>query len=153
MARLWRPSIPLDVQYRVALRQIGTLWIEEAVRGARASRKLRHWVDSAKQRLMELYHCDALHLDHDPPLAARQRKGTGKNTVYTPAANDPEHLIYRPKAEHQIKTNVRGDHGQYPDRVLIKRERKRNKPAAKYSRKYSWPKRKLRSASRWPKKK
>jgi hypothetical protein len=73
-----------------------------------------------------------LRLDHDPPLAARPRfrRGLGKKTYYQPPANDPDHLVYRPhgpefEGSHLIKTNVRGDHGQFPDRVLIKRENRK----------------------------
>ena len=66
------------------------------------------------------------HLDHDPPLAARQfNSRTGK---YTPAANDPAYLIYRKAEDHRIKTLIRGEHGQYSDIALIKRERRRAKP-------------------------
>ena len=50
-----------------------------------------------------------LHLDHDPALGARKRKGEGKKTVYDPPANSPDHLIYREKHDHHIKTNVRGE--------------------------------------------
>jgi hypothetical protein len=88
-----------------------------------------------------------LRLDHDPPLAARQRlqySGVVRPT-YIPDANDPDHLFYRPHGpqhagSHLIKTNVRGDHGQHPDRVLIKRARRltENKP----------PKRKVKIKSR-----
>ena len=72
-----------------------------------------------------------MRLDHDPPLAARpkHRRGLGKRTYYIPDANDPNHLFYRPHGaqfagSHLIKTNVRGDHGQHPDRVLIKKNRR-----------------------------
>jgi hypothetical protein len=85
--------------------------------------------------------CDAkdLQLDHDPPLGARERKGDD----YKPAANDPDYLIYRPKVEHAVKTRIRGEHGQYSDLVLIKRERRRLKKKIKAKR--SWPKRKMQS--------
>lgn len=48
---------------------------------------------------------------------------------YEPDANDPDHLFYRPHGpefdgSHLIKTNVRGDHGQHPDRVLIKKQKR-----------------------------
>jgi hypothetical protein len=70
-----------------------------------------------------------LRLDHDPPLGGRPKTGDGKRTVYTPSANDPDHLFYRPHGtefdgSHLIKTNVRGDHGQHPDRVLIKKQKR-----------------------------
>jgi hypothetical protein len=68
---------------------------------------------------------DALQLDHDPALAARQFNA--RTGIYVPDANDPDHLIYREKHAHLIKTNTRGDGAQHPDRVLIKRERRRRK--------------------------
>ena len=99
-----------------------------------------------------------LHLDHDPALGARKRKGEGKKTVYDPPANSPDHLIYREKHDHHIKTNVRGEHGQHPDRVLIKRERRRREKATEPEKrpkqpgaKYWAKKREVRS--RWPKRK
>jgi hypothetical protein len=157
VARLWRPYIPLIVRCRVVLRQLGELWINDCLNWHH--RNLSGLLKDRLGKLADLLGCTIkdLHLDHDPPLAARERGGQGKWTVYRPAANDPEYLVYRPKVEHQIKTNVRGEHGQYPDRVLIKRERKRveqktAKRQSKYNQKYNWPKRKLRSASRWPKK-
>ena len=57
-----------------------------------------------------------------------RRTRAGK-TLYSPDANDPEHLVYRTAHAHLIKTNVRGEHGQHPDRVLIKKERRRQKAA------------------------
>lgn len=109
--------------------------------------------------------CDLsdLRLDHDPPLAARpkERRGLGKKTYYVPDANDPDHLFYRPhgpefEGSHLIKTNVRGDHGQHPDRVLIKKQRRiergpkpkrgpkiRSRGFEKRSGKTPWPKRKF----------
>jgi hypothetical protein len=70
---------------------------------------------------------DSWHLDHDPSLAVRPfNPHTGK---CTPDANDPEHLFYRTKEDHRTKTFVHGEHGQYSDIALIKRERRRNQPA------------------------
>jgi hypothetical protein len=74
---------------------------------------------------------DTWQLDHDPPLALRERhrRWTGSRIAayYDPPANDPEHLFYRD--DHRTKTFLRGDHGQYSDITLIKRERRRNRPA------------------------
>jgi hypothetical protein len=78
-----------------------------------------------------------LELDHDPPLAVRQfNPRTGK---YKPDANDPNHLFYRTAEDHRVKTNIRGEHGQYSDRTLIKRERRRQKP----KKPSHWPKRRF----------
>jgi hypothetical protein len=94
-----------------------------------------------------------LHLDHDPALGARVKVlRHGEIIGYLPTANDPEFLIYREAGAHRIKTNVRGEHGQHPDRVLIKKQRRRERGSKKRrsrpipSRKNPWPKgRKLRS--------
>jgi hypothetical protein len=86
------------------------------------------------------------HLDHDPPLRVRKfNKRTGR---YTPDANDPDYLVYRTAEDHRLKTNVRGDGAQFPDRVLIKRAKRLERK--KKRKKTLWPKRKLRSRSSWP---
>lgn len=170
MSRLYRPHIPYIVRCRVAVRQIG--WGERSVDGQekatemllrlhRPSNQPRFRGETGYERLLnnimpelrEKLGADPgekLHLDHDPPLAARGRKGEGKNTVYDPPANDPRFLVYRTERKHKAKTNLRGEHGQHPDRVLIKKERRRRKrtsvSAAKIRRpKMKWAKRRLRS--------
>jgi hypothetical protein len=159
MGRLYRPNIPVEVKARVLMRQLGELWPDEAIAAAKRGRSLGRHVDGLKKMLADPLGCEAkdLRLDHDPALAARGRKGEGRNTVYFPDANDPAFLVYREKHAHDIKTNVRGDGAQYPDRVLIKRERRRLKAKVKHRirikppKKSKWPSRPLRSASRWPK--
>jgi hypothetical protein len=85
-----------------------------------------------------------LHLDHDPPLAARKKIKRGGIVVgYEPDANDPDYLTYRTADDHRLKTNVRGDGAQYPDRVLIKKIRRIERPRPK--RKYKWPSRPFQS--------
>jgi hypothetical protein len=158
MPRLYRPSIPVEVKCRAALRQLGELWIDEAIGANHGG--MGAFLDRLLFKMAELLNCEVkgLRLDHNPALATRERKGEGKNTIYKPDANDPEFLIYREKHAHHIKTNVRGDGAQYPDRVLIKRARKqKRKPRKGFGRRAfakatgsSWPKRKLRSANRWP---
>jgi hypothetical protein len=133
MPRLYRPHIPIDVKCLVVLRQLGEMWPQEIIRIHREARSsLQFLLRGGLGKLAELLGCDVseLRLDHDPPLAARPKKGSGKKTVYTPGANDPEHLRYRPhgaqhEGSHDVKTRIRGEHGQYSDLVLIKRERKR----------------------------
>ena len=161
MTRLYRPTIPIEIKCRVLLRQVGELWIDEAVAAHRGA--LSTFLTQLRLKLAELLNCepDDLRLDHDPALATRQRIGDGKKTIYAPDANDPDYLIYREKHAHHIKTNIRGDGAQYPDRVLIKRERRRRQGekhpleiVAKSfrSKKSTWPKRKLQSGKRpWPK--
>lgn len=164
MARLFRPAIPVEVKCRVVLRQLGEFFPEDVLMAhrfvPRDHRKRSHGrlLSEKLAALAELLRCEVseLRLDHDPPLGARQRKGEGKNTIYMPDANDPEYLRYRPHGaqhagSHDVKTRIRGDHGQYSDIALIKRERRRqrNKPAKKSSilaksavrKKYRWPKR------------
>jgi hypothetical protein len=134
VARLYRPHIPVEVKCRVAMRQLGELWPDEALKANAGGHGA--FLDRLLFKLAELLGCEVkdLRLDHDPPLAWRPwfRRGLGKKTYYEPAANDPHHLFYRPHgpqfaASHLIKTNVRGDHGQHPDRVLIKKEKRRQK--------------------------
>jgi hypothetical protein len=88
--------------------------------------------------LADAFGCEVseLRLDHDPPLALRpqERRGLGRKTYYTPDANDPEHLFYRPHgaqhaASHDVKTRIRGEHGQFSDIAMIKRQRRRERPA------------------------
>jgi hypothetical protein len=100
-----------------------------------------------------------LRLDHDPPLAARPKiMMTRGRMKYAPDANDPVYLEYRPHGpqhagSHLIKTNVRGDHGQHPDRVLIKKARRLER-GPKPKRPTSFSRAKLRSPKqKWPKRK
>lgn len=145
MPRLYRPSIPVEIKCRVALRHLGEDDIDNVIDAWRPARGgtsmagtgsvgMSHGrlLDRLLPHLAEKFDCkvDDLRLDHDPPLAARpqERRGLGKKIYYVPDANDPDHLFYRPHGpefaeSHLIKTNVRGDHGQHPDRVLIKKMR------------------------------
>ena len=140
MPKLYRPHVPLSVRVEVASRQLrrqfgkpGTVKLiqKEYDTWALQLAHLLFWLAKA-------FGCEVsdLRLDHfDPPLAARQRTGEGKATRYVPDANDPEHLEYRPHGvefdrSHDVKTRIRGDHGQYSDVVLIKRERRRQKREA-----------------------
>lgn len=170
MPRLYRPHIPLKTRCEVLLRQLGELWAADFL--AEHGKSGKPWeplLDQLLAQLASLLGCEvsALHLDHDPPLAARQRwqRNPGAKMKYKPDANDPAHLIYREKHAHFIKTNVRGDGAQYPDRVLIAREKKRRakkNPARSGVVSHGKPRRdratcgkfkshQLRSANRWPK--
>jgi hypothetical protein len=140
MPRLYRPVIPIEIKCRVILRQLGEIFIDDVIRLNRFvpresvhRRSLARLLAKKQEEFASLLGCTVpeLRLDHDPPLAARpkHRRGLGKKTFYIPDANDPDHLFYRPHGpqhakSHLIKTNVRGDHGQHPDRVLIKKARK-----------------------------
>jgi hypothetical protein len=154
MARLYRPHVPLSVRCKVAVRQMRALTkcepTDEYGIAYSDQPKPQHgeMLKLAMFHLAIAFKCEVseLRLDHDPPLGARPRirMGLGK-TKYQPDANDPVYLEYRPHGpqhagSHLIKTNVRGDHGQHPDRVLIKKARRltENKP----------PKRKVKIKSR-----
>ena len=148
MSRLPRPHIPLSVRVQVAARQAGFVNLELFLR--------LHKGGFAKVLDRLLYGDDLgpcagfkrdqpIHLDHDPPLGAREKIWKdGEIVGYVPAANDPEYLIYRLKVDHQVKTNIRGEHGQHPDRVLIKRQRRRDRKSRPR------PKQNIRGRSSWP---
>jgi hypothetical protein len=144
--RLPRPYIPLKVRLQVAWRQL-----EPKPRRYGLGYFLTfNRAERLRRILSEIFTDDVkVHLDHDPPLFARLkiRDKNGAVIGYSPAANDPDFLVYRAKEDHRVKTYVRGEHGQYSDTVLIKRERKREKKKAGKVRKYRWPKRKLKSRS------
>lgn len=129
--RLPRPHIPIEVECRVALRQLGEMFPDDVIRGHK--RNLGVLRDDLILRLAGLLFPGQevvdFQLDHNPPLACRQqfKNGRGEVVRYVPAANDPEYLFFRERHSHFIKTNVRGDGAQHPDRVLIKRERRRGR--------------------------
>jgi hypothetical protein len=162
MARLYRPHIPLSVRVDVAsrqLRQFGEL-LEPVGKAT-----LRDTLDCSLSLLAGHLGCAVadLRLDHDPPLGARPKIVDPDGTmIYSPDANDPLYLAYRPHGtefagSHDVKTRIRGDHGQFSDIALIKRQRRRergpkpkrsgfcNKPAKKASilalTKKKWPSR------------
>ena len=134
MTRLYRPSIPLAVKCRVVMRQLGEMFIEDVL--AAHPGKLKLLLSAKMTAFAIITGCEVsdLRLDHDPPLAARprERRGLGRVTYYMPDANDPDHLFYRPhgaqfEGSHDVKTRIRGDHGQFSDIQLIKRQRRRER--------------------------
>lgn len=152
MPRLYRPSIPVEVRCRVVLSQLGELFIDDVIREHRfvprvvPARSLQRLLDDRLRKLAEQLACDVtdLRLDHDPALENRMKRTVVKLSrrkvrqimLYSPDANDPKHLRYRPhgaefEGSHHIKTNVRGDHGQFPDNTIAKRERRRQKKVQK----------------------
>lgn len=130
--RLPRPPIPIEVKCRVAMRQLGEMWPDTVI--AAHHRKHGALLKELLTRLAALLGCEIsdLRLDHEPALGVRGKSfgHHGRFIDYIPPANDPNALIYREKHAHHIKTNVAGDHGQFSDTVLMKRERKRIKKAA-----------------------
>ena len=139
--RLPRPYIPVLVKCTVVLRQLGELWPEEILAEVGASKQ---FLNQKLVWLARLLDCEVgeLRLDHDPALGARAKiwNKAGEIVAYVPDANDPDHLVYRTKHAHYIKTNVRGDGAKFPDRVLIKRARRQEKGTSP-RRKKVWPSR------------
>jgi hypothetical protein len=125
MARLFRPYVPIKVQLRVAEDQLLARGMPPPQFDPLTQRKL-----PAKQRLYlalrDLFDERKAQLDHDPALCNRRKiMRHGSFIRYDPDANDPAYLIWRPADEHNIKTRVRGEHGQLSD-LAIARKRKRS---------------------------
>jgi hypothetical protein len=165
MMRLPRPHIPLAVRCFVVERQLIRFDQAKVVETLRNIRPMGMRLKVGIEALKLIFGWEAVHLDHQPALALRKlNRRTG---MYTPDANDPDHLLYREADAHRIKTLVRGDGAQFSDRALIKRQKRQARKAdpmeswvtmkrrsAKRklrSRSSSWPKRKLRSRSSWSK--
>lgn len=137
MSRLKRPYIPLAVRVIVAERQFDAATPFPPWNGEQNASVFRTFVDRDgwKKRnplseqldmlLRLLFGEQKVNLDHDPPLGARKKIFRKRVHVdYDPPANDPTCLVYRLAVDHRTKTNVRGEHGQHPDRVLIKKNRR-----------------------------
>jgi hypothetical protein len=160
MARLYRPSIPLKARCRVALRQLGEMFIDDVIDANEG--RYGALLAGLLIRLAELLRPGEsirLHLDHDPPLGAREQIKARHPApyAYRPDANDPEFLIYREAEAHGIKTRVRGEHGQHSDLTLIKREKRRLNKNLKKNRSIwrssSQGKKRARPTTNWPKRK
>ena len=149
MSRLRRPYVPLKVRCRVALRQLGELWPDEALKAHENG--LLPFLDQLLFKMAGLLACEVLELqlDHDPAL--ENRPFSKRTRRYSTDANDPEFLVYRTQQAHKIKTLVRGDGAQLSD-AAIARKRKRKERKAKRPR-TRWASRPLRSAGRFPKRK
>jgi hypothetical protein len=142
--KLHRPYIPLSVRVKVAERQVKALHEPPARMGLADGARLF-------QLLWVLFGDQKYQLDHNPALALRRRRGTGKDTVYSPAANNPDFLEYRLDDGHLQKTTGRAPGAERTvtskgsDRWLIA---KFNKLEGRTKRRpqTSWPKgRKMRS--------
>jgi len=154
MPRLLRPTINLETKLRVLLRTLGEAFLDDVVKMAAEQRCLGTIVRQKQEALAGLLGCDPgeINYDHDPPLGARKKIFVdGRHVEYEPRANDPEFLFARALAAHRLKTNVRGDHGQHPDRVLIKKNRRlEEREQEKLGLRKPKPKARMRGASRWP---
>lgn len=155
--RVYRPYIPLAVRVQVAARQLrDDGW-------ASFGGKVPLWLDdytlSDKYRLHvllnHLFGIQPVHLDHDPALVNRRWNNRTKD--YEPRANDPAHLVYRTKVDHDIKTRVRGIGAQHSDlgqrrknKALARNREKRTGRASDSHAKLRRPKRKWPSRP-WPK--
>ena len=51
-----------------------------------------------------LFSGKSVQLDHDPALELRKKRIVKGRVIYSPAANDPDYLVYRLKEDHDQKT-------------------------------------------------
>jgi hypothetical protein len=152
MTRLYRPHIPVRVRCYVVLTQLGEIWPDKVIDDwayRRSKLGLGVLLETKLCMLAGTLNCgvEELRLDHDPALGNRDKteqfvKGR-LITIYEPDANDHRYLFYRPHGaqhvgSHDIKTRVRGDHGQHSDLALMRIKKKREAPP---KRKRSWPSR------------
>lgn len=147
--KLHRPHIPLAIRVAVAERQ------------AMASLPLAclPWgppPESPRKRLAALlgalFGDQAVELHHRPALVNRRHRLVRGEVVYSPPANDPEHLVYLLKGDHEIETRVRGvgalrsDLGERRYRKRLARNRAPKKKARPWPKRLrSWPKRNVRA--------
>lgn len=130
--RLHRPYIPLSARVRVAERQIEQRGFFPDIIGMECPQRER--LDAL---LRFLFRDEPVQLDHDPALVNRKRRTMRDGRiVYTPDANDPLYLIYRTKAEHDIKTRVRGDGAQLSDLAIARKRKRKERKAAKPKRRW-----------------
>lgn len=133
--KLYRPRIPLDIRCIVAARQCmaGGIDIGEVVNKP-AGRRLRHLLILLfKGRKHDLHHRPAIENRPSVPAYISHRGKVIPIRIYTPDANDPDHLIYlennAENNEHYIETHVRGigalrsDTGERNHQKAIERNR------------------------------
>lgn len=129
-----RPGMPpASVRVVVALRQLAGFGASEALTTRGDGEKVDAFLERLLLGLALYIGCERedLRLDHEPMLRRRAYDPTVTKVAdrYTPHAHDAGCLLYRPQppefaGSHHVKTNVRGEHGQYSDVVLAKRERR-----------------------------
>jgi len=131
--KLYRPHIADSLKLKVAERQLLMCNIPPWPANIKVKERLF-------LSLRELFGTEPCQCDHDPALVNREfDEDTGK---YTPDANDPDYLVWRTKSEHDIKTRVRGDHGQHSDFALARKRKRKERKARRLKRK--WPSRSFR---------
>lgn len=148
MSRLPRPHIPFAIRVQVAARQClarQTVFPRSQaalVSGVLASRSTLD--EKLKTLLAMLFGERKAELHHNPALVNRQRTTSGD---YTPPANDPDFLEYLVDDDHDIRTRVRGAHGQHSDLGLARKMKriKRNRDPHRRKQKIAQPKN-----FRWP---
>jgi len=130
--KLLRPHIPIPVRIAVVQKQL--LRFDVAAPDREKGERQEVYLDRLLGLLSTLMDAlfEPLQLDHDPALTNRKKIfRNGKHVGYSPAANNPDYLIYRTKAEHDIKTRVRGDGAQYSDLALARKNKRIEKRRAK----------------------
>jgi len=123
--KLLRPYTPMPVRIKVVQRQL--LRFDVAAPDREKGERQDVYLDRLLGLLSTLMDAlfEPLQLDHDPALTNRKKIfRNGKHVGYSPAANNPDYLIYRTKAEHDIKTRVRGDGAQYSDLALARKNKR-----------------------------
>lgn len=132
MAKRERPShIPLSVQVAVAERQLGNTREKMEYVLFCSGTKRMSLANRLSIALGILFGAQTVNLDHTWALIDRRYNQRIKRVAdrYTPNANDPAYLEWRPKARdatrsHDIKTFVRGDNGQLSDIGLRNKQRR-----------------------------
>lgn len=106
-----RPHIPLSVRVQVAERQMAytgsPFWLLYLSAMTGPQKLGEPWSLTRRLRVLlgDLFSDGDYQLDHDPALILRRfSERTGK---YTPAANNPDFLVYRQKDDHLQKTTGR----------------------------------------------
>ena len=132
-----RKYIPLAVRVQVAHRQLlerglWKPWHIEIMAGSAEPQSHR-----LAYALSLLFYGAETHLDHDPALCNRPWNNRTKD--YEPRANDPAHLVYRTKVDHDIKTRIRGIGARHSDLG----QRRKNKALARNRSKAKRVKRKI----------
>jgi hypothetical protein len=108
MMKIRRPYIPLAIRVQVAERQTKVKFDDSCI--TRPSLK-----DQLKGLLYCLFGDAKVELHHRPALVNRVKRIVGAKTIYFPDANDPAHLIYVLKDDHNVETRVRGIGAQRSD--------------------------------------